>query len=67
LSHLAVSEVPEVATERRIGEGMIPKVDSAVSAIESGVEKVQSVDGRIPFGLCWKFHRRGRCGTEAVL
>jgi len=34
-----------------IGEGMIPKVDSAIAAIESGVEKVQLWTGefRIPF------------------
>jgi len=30
---------------------MIPKVDSATAAIESGVEKVQFVDGRIPHSV----------------
>src|SRR5246127_4247743 len=41
LSHLAVNEVPKWRKKGVIGEGMIPKVDSAVAAIESGVEKVQ--------------------------
>src|SRR5437763_15658774 len=47
LTHLAVSEVPKWRKAGVIGEGMIPKVDSAIAAIECGVEKVQFVDGRI--------------------
>ena len=51
LRHLPVSEVPQLRKTGVIGEGMIPKVDSAMAAIESGVEKVQFVDGRIPHSV----------------
>src|SRR5256885_4533731 len=45
LTHLAVNEVPKLRKTGVIGEGMIPKVDSALAAIESGGEKVQVFDG----------------------
>src|ERR1700730_13256851 len=41
LTHLQVSEVPKLQKTGVIAEGMVPKVDSAIAAIESGVEKVQ--------------------------
>jgi acetylglutamate kinase len=67
LSHLAVSEVPKWRQKGVIGEGMIPKVDSAVSAIESGVEKVQFVDGRIPHSVLLEIFTDAGVGTEVVL
>ena len=67
LSHLAVSEVPKWREKGVIGEGMIPKVDSAVSAIESGVEKVQFVDGRIPHSVLLEIFTDAGVGTEVVL
>ena len=67
LSHLAVNEVPKWREKGVIGEGMIPKVDSAVSAIESGVEKVQFVDGRIPHSVLLEIFTDAGVGTEVVL
>jgi acetylglutamate kinase len=67
LRHLAVSEVPMWRKKGVIGEGMIPKVDSAVSAIESGVEKVQFVDGRIPHSVLLEIFTDAGVGTEVVL
>ena len=37
ISHLSVSEVPELKATGVVDKGMIPKVDSAVSALKSGV------------------------------
>jgi hypothetical protein len=34
-----------------VDKGMILKVDSAVAAIKSGVEKVSFVDGRVPHSV----------------
>src|SRR3984893_14500258 len=51
MTHLRLMEVPELRRSGVIGRGMIPKVDSAIAAIESGVEKVQFVDGRIPHSV----------------
>ncbi|HZR78072.1 MAG TPA: acetylglutamate kinase [Chthoniobacterales bacterium] len=65
--HLAVNEVPKWRKQGVIGEGMIPKVDSAIAAIESGVEKVQFVDGRIPHSVLLEIFTDAGVGTEVVL
>lgn len=67
LTHLPVSEVPQLRKSGVIGEGMIPKVDSAMAAIESGVEKVQFVDGRIPHSVLLEIFTDAGVGTEVVL
>ncbi len=67
VSHLAVGEVPELKQLGVIDRGMIPKVDSAVAAIQSGVEKVQFVDGRIPHSVLLEIFTDAGVGTEVVL
>ncbi len=67
MSSFAVSEVPKLQENGVIGDGMIPKVDSAVAAIESGVEKVQFVDGRIPHSVLLEIFTDAGVGTEVVL
>ena len=67
LTHLQVSEVPKLQKTGVIAEGMVPKVDSAISAIESGVEKVQFVDGRIPHSVLLEIFTDAGVGTEVVL
>jgi acetylglutamate kinase len=67
MRHLRLSEVPQMRKTGVIGEGMIPKVDSAMAAIESGVEKVQFVDGRIPHSVLLEIFTDAGVGTEVVL
>ncbi len=67
VTHLSVSEVPALKKSGTVAEGMIPKVDSAVAAIESGVEKVQFVDGRIPHSVLLEIFTDAGVGTEVVL
>jgi acetylglutamate kinase len=67
MSHLSAAEVPELKNSAVIAHGMIPKVDSAVAAIESGVEKVQFVDGRIPHSVLLEIFTDAGVGTEVVL
>lgn len=67
MSHLQVAEVPDLKSGGVIERGMIPKVDSAVKAIESGVEKVQFVDGRIPHSVLLEIFTDAGVGTEVVL
>jgi acetylglutamate kinase len=67
ISHLRVEQVPGLKRSGVIGEGMIPKVDSAVAAIESGVEKVQFVDGRVPHSVLLEIFTDAGVGTEVVL
>jgi acetylglutamate kinase len=50
-----------------IDKGMIPKVDSAVAAIKSGVEKVSFVDGRVPHSVLLEIFTDKGIGTEIVL
>ena len=66
MSHLRVEEVPEFKRAGVIEEGMLPKVDSAIAAIESGVEKVQFIDGRIPHSLLLEIFTDAGVGTEVV-
>jgi len=66
MRHLRVEEVPELKRAGVIGEGMLPKVDSAIAAIETGVEKVQFVDGRIPHSVLLEIFTDAGVGTEVV-
>jgi acetylglutamate kinase len=50
-----------------IDKGMIPKADSAVAAIKSGVEKVSFVDGRVPHAVLLEIFTDEGVGTEIVL
>mgnify|MGYP000252823666 CR=1 FL=1 len=49
-----------------IEEGMIPKVDSAVAAINAGVDKVSFVDGRINHAVLLEIFTDKGVGTEIV-
>lgn len=66
ITHLPVDEVPVLRKSGVIAEGMIPKVDGAIAAIESGVEKVQFVDGRIPHSILLEIFTDAGVGTEVV-
>jgi len=67
MRHLSATEVPDLKARGIVGEGMIPKVDSAVAAIQSGVEKVQFVDGRVPHSVLLEIFTDEGVGTEVVL
>jgi acetylglutamate kinase len=67
ISHLKVSEVTRLKQAGVIEKGMIPKVDSAVAALQAGVEKVSFVDGRVPHSLLLEIFTDEGIGTEVVL
>ncbi|MBI5774600.1 MAG: acetylglutamate kinase [Verrucomicrobia bacterium] len=67
IPHLQTSEVPALKQAGIVGKGMIPKVDSAVAAIQSGVEKVSFVDGRMPHAVLLEIFTDEGVGTEVVL
>jgi acetylglutamate kinase len=46
--------------------GMIPKIRSAVDALNAGVRKVHFVDGRLPHALLLEIFTDGGIGTEVV-
>ena len=63
---LARAEAEKAVADGVIAAGMIPKVDSAVAAIQSGVEKVQFVDGRIPHSVLLEIFTHDGVGTMVV-
>ena len=67
IAHLQTGEVPALKTAGIVDKGMIPKVDSAVAAIKSGVEKVSFVDGRVPHAVLLEIFTDEGVGTEIVL
>ena len=67
ISHLKAGEVDKLKQAGIIDKGMIPKVDSAVAAIKSGVEKVSFVDGRVPHAVLIEIFTDEGVGTEVVL
>jgi len=67
ITHLKTGEVDGLKKTGVVDKGMIPKVDSAVAAIKSGVEKVSFVDGRVPHSVLMEIFTDAGVGTEVVL
>jgi acetylglutamate kinase len=51
ISELKIGDVPDLIANGTITGGMIPKVESAVAVVESGVEGVIILDGRVPHSV----------------
>ena len=67
ITHLQIADVPELRRAGVVDKGMIPKVESAVTAIRAGVDKVSFVDGRIPHSVLLEIFTDAGIGTEVVL
>jgi acetylglutamate kinase len=67
IPHLKTGEVGELRKNGVIDKGMIPKVESAVAAVQAGVEKVSFVDGRVPHAVLLEIFTDEGVGTEIVL
>ncbi len=67
ISQLKVGRAHDLKKAGIIDKGMIPKVDSAIAAIESGVEKVSFVDGRVPHAVLLEIFTDEGVGTEVVI
>jgi acetylglutamate kinase len=65
-THITIGEIEELKRIGVIDKGMIPKMDSAVAAVRSGVDKVSLVDGRIPHALLLEIFTDKGVGTELV-
>lgn len=60
------SQADELIADGTISGGMIPKIRSAVDALNAGVRKVHFVDGRLPHALLLEIFTDGGIGTEVV-
>lgn len=66
LSSLAVNEVEPLKNSGVISSGMLPKVNSAVEALEAGVNRVHFIDGRMPHSILLEIFTDQGIGTEIV-
>ncbi len=64
LSTVNEATINRLKGEKRISEGMIPKIDSALKAVKQGVEKVHIIDGRIEHSLLLELLTDAGIGTE---
>ncbi len=58
------SAASELVKDGTIAGGMLPKINSALDALASGVEKVHFIDGRMPHSLLLEIFTRSGIGTE---
>jgi acetylglutamate kinase len=66
LSCVRAREIPDLKAVGVIDRGMIPKMDSAVAALNAGVAKVSLVDGRVPHAVLLEIFTDAGVGTELV-
>jgi acetylglutamate kinase len=66
ISSVSQAEVPGLKEAGVIGSGMLPKVESAINAIESGVHRVHLIDGRLPHSILLEIFTDKGVGTEIV-
>ena len=66
LSSLPVHQVDPLKEEGVIAKGMLPKVNSAVEALSSGVNRVHFIDGRLPHSILLEIFTDEGIGTEIV-
>ena len=57
-------EIPRLIAEKVISGGMLPKIESCVRALESGINKVHLIDGRILHTLLLEIFTDRGVGTQ---
>jgi acetylglutamate kinase len=66
ISTLKTGQVDELKRRGVIDKGMRPKVQSAVRALQEGVQRVHFIDGRLPHSLLLEMFTDRGIGTEIV-
>jgi acetylglutamate kinase len=66
ISTLKTSQVEDLKKRGVIDKGMRPKVQSAIRALEEGVQRVHFIDGRLPHSLLLEIFTDKGIGTEIV-
>lgn len=66
ISSIGVDELQGLLDAGSLTEGMIPKIESCVHAIRSGVAKAHILDGRSPHALLLEIFTREGIGTEVT-
>ncbi len=63
---LNIDNVEHLIKTEIIGSGMIPKIRSAISALNAGVNKVHLIDGRVQHSLLLEIFTNAGIGTEII-
>lgn len=66
ISRICVTDAKALINSGIIGGGMLPKLTNCTSAVESGVNRVYILDGRIPHCLLLEFFTKNGIGTAIV-
>jgi acetylglutamate kinase len=66
ISTLARKDVARMVKKGTISEGMLPKVQACLGALEAGVKKTHVIDGRIPHAILLEIFTDKGIGTEIV-
>ncbi|MEM1433387.1 MAG: acetylglutamate kinase [Pseudomonadota bacterium] len=67
LTSLSASEVRHLIADGTINEGMLPKTNCALEALEAGVNSVQIIDGTEPHSLLLEVFTDAGIGTKMTL
>jgi acetylglutamate kinase len=67
ISTLSRKEAERLMQAGVIDGGMLPKVESALRALEGGTAKAHIIDGRVPHAILLELFTREGVGTEIVL
>jgi acetylglutamate kinase len=63
ISRIDVGGMEQLIADGKVSEGMIPKLESCVSALKHGVRSAHILDGRLPHALLLEFFTREGVGT----
>ena len=66
ISVIRTSEVDGLISEGVLSGGMLPKIQSSVSAIKAGTREVHMIDGRTPHSLLLEIFTNSGIGTEIL-
>ena len=63
ISEVSISRAEEYIEQKVISGGMIPKIETCISAMKSGVDCAAIIDGRIEHSLLIELFTEGGAGT----
>jgi acetylglutamate kinase len=66
ISSVSEKEIEEMIAKGIISSGMMPKVESCVTALNGGTNKAHIIDGRIPHSLLLEIYTDKGIGTQIV-
>ncbi len=67
LRSVSKAQIQRLVAGKQIGEGMLPKVEACIAALDGGVQKTHIIDGRFPHSLLLEIYSDQGVGTEIVL